>query len=345
MRSRELAGVLVVALLAVTAAGCGGDRRSSDDAAAPTVPGPGTPSAELYDGVEPPVAATGDTVEGSLQTPDGRERTYRVYVPATLPEGDPVPLLVALHGGLGSASQLQSSSGFDEVAEANGVLVVYPDGIGVGRDGTRMRTWNGGYCCGPAARDGVDDVAFIALLLDELSAKFAVDPARTYAAGHSNGGIMSYRLACELSDRIVAVGVQAASLGVDSCDVDAPVSLIHLHGTADDNHPIDGGEGSGVAGVDFRPAIDGVESVAAADGCDDVSDEASVASNPDLTVTTWDGCPPGVAVEMVTVEGASHAWMGHGSGSSVAEQMVGEAYSDLDASLAIWAFLAAHPRS
>ena len=345
MGTRAVVGVLLVVAVVVAGAACGDGGRSSDDDATPAPPGADTPSAELYVGVEPPTTATGDTVEGSLRTPDGRERTYRVYVPSSLPTTEPAPLLIALHGGLGSASQFQASSGFDEVAEANGFLVVYPDGSGLGRDGARMRTWNGGYCCGRSARDAVDDVGFIALLLDAVAEKFEVDPARTYAAGHSNGGIMSYRLACELSDRIVAVGVQAASLGVDVCAGDAPVSLLHLHGTADDNHPIDGGEGSGVAGVDFRPAVDGLESVAAADGCDDGPVDARVESNPDLTVTAWGGCAPGVAVELVAVEGATHAWMGHGSGSSVAEQMVGEPYADLDASLAIWAFLAAHPRS
>ncbi len=297
-----------------------------------------------YVGTAAGVAPVGRTSLGQLRTADGRTRSYRLHVPASLDPSTPAPLLVALHGGLGSSDQFRANSGFDGLAEANRFVVVYPDGIGARADGTGPQTWNGGYCCGPAARQDVDDVGFVRQLLDRIATELPIDPTRTFAAGHSNGGIMAYRLACELSDRIVAVGVQAGSLGVDDCAPSTPVSVIHLHGTDDTNHPIDGGAGTGVAGVTFRPARDAVEAIAAANGCDPSPTPGTDPLNPDLTVSTWTPCRDGAAVRLVVVDGATHAWMGRPASSELASGFVGEPYPDLDASRAIWSFLASHPR-
>ncbi len=297
-----------------------------------------------YAGTLAGVPAIGSVTDGTLRTADGRTRRYRLYVPSSLAAGEAAPLLVALHGGLGSSAQFAANSGFDELAEANGFIVVYPDGIGARPDGSGPQTWNGGYCCGPAVRQDVDDVGFIRQLLDTLAADLSIDPARVVAAGHSNGAILAYRLACELSDRIVGIGVQAGSLGVDACTPSQAVSVIHLHGTADTNHPIDGGKGSGVAGVEFRPARAAVETLAAADGCTGEPRSSTDPANPDLAVTTWSGCGGGAAVRFVVVDGATHAWMGHPAASAAAAAYVGEPYANLDASRAIWSLLAAHPR-
>ena len=349
--------VVVLTAVAVFALAACADRprRASAPAPAPATSAPSTavpsPTAapanvidDLYAGTNAATRATGRTSTGRIRTPDGRTRTYRLYVPSSLVAGRTAPLLVALHGGLGSSAQFEENSGFNALAEANRFVVVYPDGVGSRADGTGPQTWNGGYCCGPAVRDEVDDVGFIRRLLDALGTELNLDPARVYAAGHSNGAIMAYRLACELGDRIVAIGVQAGSLGVDSCTPARPVSVIHLHGTADTNHPIEGGKGSGVAGVSFRPAPAALDALAAADRCAKMPTVASVRGNSDLTVTTWSGCATGAEVRFVAVEGATHAWMGHPATSAAGEAFVGEPYQRLDASRAIWSFLAAHPR-
>ena len=307
---------------------------------APTTTAPTTTTAQPMVQVAPATAAVGETIEGSIVTPDGRTRTYRLYVPSVLPAG-PVPLLLALHGGTGWGAQFQRTSGFDRLAESNGFLAVFPDGTGVGADGSELRTWNAGYCCGSAVRNDVDDVEFIRLLIDTVAAEYAVDPSRVFAAGHSNGGMLSYRLACELSDRIVAVGLQAGSLGVDTCDPEQPVSLLHVHGTADNNHPIEGGEGSrSISGVSYRSADESVRTVAAAMSCVDEPVESASAENPDLQYSTWSGCDGSAQVQLLVVTGASHAWMGAPSLNPSADPP----YADLDASLAVLEFLLAHPR-
>lgn len=296
----------------------------------------------------PAVEPEGTTVDATLHTPDGRDRTYRVYVPtgvdvAARTGGDSVPLLVALHGGTGTGTQFEKSSGFDGIAEANRFLVVYPDGVGSGPDGTANRTWNGGRCCGVAARDGVDDVAFIGLLVEALSGKYPVDPGRVFVAGHSNGGVLAYRLACELADVVVAIGVQSTSLEIDRCDPARPVSVLHIHGTADQNIPIGGGTGpQAISGVSFGVPIDGARTVAAADGCPAEPVPSADPSNPDLTIDRWNPCADGTEVRFVTVAGAPHAWMGP---QRPGTRPGAERYTGLDASAEIWAFLTTHERT
>ena len=280
----------------------------------------------------------GTTVDGTLEV-DGRSRTYHVHYPTTAPDG-PAPLVIGLHGGLGSGRQFETNTGFDAVADANGFVVVYPDGIGGVMGNQDLRTWNAGNCCGPAQQQNVDDVAFISALIDHLSSTMSIDEDRVYAVGHSNGGIMAYRLACELSDKIAAIGVYAASLGVEPCQPTQPVSVMHVHGTADQNIPIGGGQGArSVAGVDFAPPLDGLRTLARADGC---ADQPTVATAGALTTTTWTPCNGAAEVRFVTIDGASHAWAG---GTGPSSPLVGPAYPDYDTSAELWAFLAAHPRA
>lgn len=355
--SRDLTGgrcsrttlALALCIGLVVASGCGrgsssGDATRDGSSTSTTTAAPVT---QIYDpsaGTRPAVAPLGTTTEGLITTPDGRQRHYRLYVPASASTGGDVPLLLALHGGLGTSEQFAINSGFDGLAESNRFIVVYPDGVGALPNGSGAQTWNGGYCCGAAARLDVDDVTFIRLLLDEIERRQPIDTARVYAAGHSNGAIMAYRLACELSDHIVAIGVQAGSLGVDRCVPSTPVSVFHLHGTADTNHPIDGGVGTGVAGIAFRSARDAVAALAAADGCTTAPVPGVDPDNPDLSVSTWTPCRDGAEVRFVTVAGASHAWMGHQPASAAAAALVGAPYPGLDASRAIWSFLSSRSR-
>ena len=279
-----------------------------------------------------------------VEVVDGLTRSYRLFVPSG---GRGVaPLLVALHGGLGSGAQFAQNSGFDGLATSNTFLVAYPDGTGRAANGSGgARTWNGGDCCGPAAARDVDDVAFLRLLVADVASAYAVDPDRVYAAGHSNGGIMALRLACEASDVFAAVGVQSSALGITTCEPRNPVSLLQIHGTADTNVPIEGGRGSGLAGVDFTPPKRAATTLAAADSCGSATIATTDSVNPDLVLTSWPGCPSGTSVEFLAVTGATHGWMGHPPSSALTEKLVGTPYQGLDSSRAIWSFLAAHPRS
>ncbi|MFQ5495516.1 MAG: alpha/beta hydrolase family esterase [Phycisphaerae bacterium] len=347
--SRFLPLVAVGILVALVVAGCKrddeGDAPSSvtpsatgDVPAETTAPG-SSPAGGPTDAPQPtavvtaaptpivtPGAAIGPlTLEGSIEA-GGRERTYRLYVPSSVREGAPAALLIGLHGGFGSGEQFARSSGFDDEAEAGGFIAVYPDGTGA------IKTWNGGACCGSSVRNNVDDVGFIAALIDKIASEYPVDTNRVYAVGHSNGGILALRLACELSDRVLAVGVVAGSLEVESCDPALPVSVLMIHGDADQNHPFEGGEGPGsVAGVAFNSVPATMETMRTVNGC---SDETNVSVAGDVTTTVW-ACPPGVGVEMKVIAGGSHAWPGSDGFS-----LSGPVSQALNATSELWGFLA-----
>ena len=311
----------IAALLAgplLLLAGCGDDADEPDaDRTTTTADGPAQPEAD-----------------GTIETDDGRERSYRLHVPESVGD-EPVALLVALHGGGGSADQFAGEDGLEALADEEGFVVVHAEGISQRVE--RLHTWNAGNCCGAAVEEDVDDVAYIRAVVEEVSAAVPIDPDQVFAIGHSNGGMMAYRLACEAADVFAAVGLQAGALGIETCDPAAPVSLIHVHGTADPNVPLEGGVGSGVAGVAFRPTQESLDAVMAPQGCDDEPVEATDQPEPGVSTSTW-SCPDGVEVQLALVDGGEHGWFG-GSRSGRRDDPV-----TVDSSALIWDFLSQHPR-
>ncbi len=220
---------------------------------------------------------------------------------------EPVPLLVALHGGTGSGPQFEGTSGYDGLAEANGFLVVYPDGVGSGGDEDRFRTWNGGVCCGAAAAEDVDDVSFLVQLVEQLSEEHAIDSDRIYATGHSNGMIMSYRWCARqptCSSPPPGRPARSGSTGVhrrnrSRCCTSTATRTRTSPSTADP------GTGSRGPTSRRRAMASGRWPRATA-----AMPTPAVTSVPPVTTETWTGCDGATTIEFVTVAGASHAWMG-----------------------------------
>ena len=162
---------------------------------------------------------------------DGAERTYSVRVPRGA-DSAPVPLVIALHGRGGSGERMVHWSGLDAKADAEGFLLVAPDGTG------NPRGWYTGFAPG----GGIDDVGFIGALIDTVAGRYRVDRGRVYVAGHSNGGVLAHRIASDLSPRIAAAAVVAGAIGVRAGDgrtssiepPRAPVPILIIHGDADD---------------------------------------------------------------------------------------------------------------
>jgi polyhydroxybutyrate depolymerase len=282
-------------------------------------------------------AGDGSTSVETIEV-DGRERTYRQHVPPDAGD-DAMPLVVVLHGGLGSAEQAEAAYGWNEVADRERFVVAHPDGL--------HRAWVvSDGCCGPPVTDGVDDVAFIEAMIDEISEELTIDPDRVHVSGMSNGGMMAYRLACDTT-RFAAIGPVGATL-LGACPDPSPTSVLHIHGTEDVSVPFGGGPGARDNGGEGRSPLDldgpSAPEVAAmwrdVDGCD----EPSVETDGAITVTAAT-CPDGRAVELIAVDGAGHQWPG-AARSRWAERVLGldPPSDELDATETLWAFFAAQPR-
>lgn len=261
---------------------------------------------------------------------DGRTRTYRLFVPADLDRSAPAPVVVVMHGGFGSARQAELAYGFDDVAEANGFVVAYPDGW--------KRAWNAGDCCGEPARTQVDDVGFVRAMMDDIATVVAIDPSRRYATGMSNGAMMAERLACDTD--LFAAHASVAGALMEPCPSPHPTSVLHIHGLADSRVPFDGSPGDGVGHVARHTPVE--ETIAMwqeVDGCD----PATTTTDGPVTTSTAT-CPAGRSVELVTIEDAGHQWPLGEAAASRPVRPGADAPSDaVAATPLIWAFFATHP--
>jgi polyhydroxybutyrate depolymerase len=223
-----------------------------------------------------------------------------------------VPLVLNFHGGQGSALDQLLISGMNAKSNSSGFIVVYPDGYG------NTQTWNGGGCCGEARFYNIDDVQFTRQILDEMQAEFCIDTDRIFACGHSNGGIMSYRLACELSDRIAAVGSVGGGIGdvnpsngivYYTCAPSRAVPIMHIHGMQDLCYPFAGGYGAGISNTDFVSIPHTIEDWRLRNGCGLTT--VQTYSNATASCISYrQGCTDGAEVVLCTDTDAGHSWLG-----------------------------------
>jgi polyhydroxybutyrate depolymerase len=262
----------------------------------------------------------------------GVKREYLLYVPKRYDRSKPTPLIVSLHGaGVWGAVQ-RDMSRWNDVADREGLIVVYPSGAG----GRGVSVWHEGV------RPGLSpDVKFIAALIDTISAHYNIDPARVYANGLSNGGGMSFALSCSLSDRIAAVGLVASAqfLPLKWCTDRHPVPMINFHGTADSVAPYKGGTSWVAPGYRrFQNQLTFVANWARRNRCAPSPVDSTIAV--DVTRRSYMKCADGADVVLYTIQGGGHTWPG---GGPLPEWFVGTTTRGIDASSLMWAFFRAHP--
>ncbi|MFN0248429.1 MAG: alpha/beta hydrolase family esterase [Kofleriaceae bacterium] len=271
----------------------------------------------------------------------GRERTWRVRLPATY-DGSPRPIMFVLHGGFGTAEQIQTrQAGFDPIAEREGAIVVYPNGIAANESATnplvRAQTWNGGACCGPAVTENVDDVGFLTAVLDRVEAEACVDKRRVFFTGMSNGGIMSYRMACEAADRVTAIAPVAGTLQLATCSPSRKVPLFAVHGTLDASVLFDGGTGCGPGMVMTRPIPEIVTEWAGRNACSGAS--STVLAEGDATCVSSGTCD--AETVLCSVELGDHSWPSSPTApAGGCGTLGGRQSTTFRAGEAIWAFFA-----
>lgn len=241
------------------------------------------------------------------------ERSYLLHIPPGLDSVQSVPVVFAFHEHFDDATSMQLLTGFNDISDKTGFLLVYPEGIG--------NSWNAGTCCGVAATKNMDEAAFIRKILVDLRTIARIDTRRIYAAGFQNGGALAYRFACEMSDTFAAVASVGGTLLSSPCQPSQPVALMEVHGLNDDLAPYGGGG-------DFNtpPVEELIHTWAQLDGC---TDSPQMDKEKIITHTSYASCNAGTAVELYAIEDGENTW---------------PSKEVLDTSQIIWDFFAVHPK-
>jgi polyhydroxybutyrate depolymerase len=269
----------------------------------------------------------------------GNTRQYAVHVPMGYDEAAPVPALFCIHG-LGQTPVmfcLDDGVAWPTKADQEGFVVIMPNGY--------MNSWNAGTCCGGAVSAGLDDVSLMRAIFAEVGKHVNIDLRRVYATGLSNGGYLSYRLACEASDLFVAVAPSAGGIGtaaigggtgtttdLTTCAPTNKVSVLDVHGTSD---PL----------IPYSVQMPSLATMQASNGCSSTTMPATVEpSGGDTTCVTFAGCPacPNVEITGCSIMGGGHCWFGSADcgtgGGAIGTAIVGNNSNFMKNTDTIWAF-------
>ncbi len=268
----------------------------------------------------------------------GLARTYYIHTPRTSTPGRPMPLVLAFHGGRGRAEKLALNTGLNKVADREGFIVVYPNGV--------EHHWRDGRNI-PGRDNTIDDVSFVRALIGELEKTRNIDSRRIYATGMSNGGFFTMRLACELSDKIAAFAPVAATLSVNlqpRCRPNKPVSILMIGGTNDQYVPWQGGQmknGSEILSMPQTVEFWKNHNACAFKQGEDVNQHSLRESNDftELESTMYSGCRSNAEVRVLTVVGGRHVWPGGDVQDRNGER------SPVNASQEVWNFFKRHTLS
>ena len=242
---------------------------------------------------------------------DGLERSYVAHVPDGAAIGTPqtLPVLVVMHGAGGNGAKAEAATGLSGYAKSDRFIVVYPNGTQAA-DIPGQLAWNADGCCGAPRRTDVDDVGFISAVLDDVERNYAVNTGRVYFAGFSNGGMMSYRLSCELGDRIAGIAVVSGAYNVSECDEKTPADVLIVHGTGDLTVPYRGGPTNERTAARFgqwhnESVADATAKWITRDGCDRFP---RTVVDGEVSRATYDECDDDKKLEVVTIAGGTHVW-------------------------------------
>jgi polyhydroxybutyrate depolymerase len=297
-----------------------GDSAATTSGAAPTsgplataVPTSGAPVASDPANTDPASTDPAKTVAPKEQPADTSgllaDRPFSVFTPSTYAKGTPTPLVVLLHGYTVTGAIQEAYFKLEPLAEERGFLYVHPDGT---KDALGNGFWDATDGCCDFLNTPVDDSKYLAALVADVQKNYSVDPKRIYFIGHSNGGFMSFRMACDHADLVAGIVSVAGATFADTskCAPSEPVAIMSIHGTADATIKYDGGENFGRT---YPSAATTMSTWATYNGCDTtpvesptkVDLEANVAG-AETTVSSFPGCAGGSAVELRTMDGAPH---------------------------------------
>lgn len=275
----------------------------------------------------------------------GLDRDYLVHLPPNFDKLSSLPVVIQLHGGGGKAAQMDKLTRFQALGDKENFIVVAPDGIeSQWNDAKEGATYR-------AAVENIDDVGFISAMIDQLKKNLNIDLKRVYVTGISNGGMMTLRIAAQLSGKVASVAAVAGSMSNTLMSASYPqraISAMMINGTADPLVHIEGGDitafgrvtgqvAAPAAAVRFWVEKNGCPSAAVKDELPDINSE----DGSKVTRETYTGCRDGVEVIYYIIQGGGHTWPG--GPQYLADTVIGKTNRDFDATKTIWEFFKKHP--
>lgn len=273
-------------------------------------------------------------------TVEGLSRSYLYHLPPTKRENG-YPVVMVLHGAGMNADWMMWYSEMNRLADQEGFLAVYPNGTGFGP----FLTWNSGGVTGFFARNLPDDVSFLDAVLDDLASQQSIDQNRVYGCGYSNGGMMCYKLAVERSSRYAAIGSVAGTMMSLGERPERPVSVLHIHGTADPVVPPDGPAAGTPPFLQFLSVPATIAAWCDYDGCDPQTPAITLLPDTarDRTTSKQSLYGPGrdqSEVCLIEVQGGGHTWPGS---PALFTLFLGKTSRDFSANEVLWDFFDRHP--
>jgi polyhydroxybutyrate depolymerase len=248
------------------------------------------------------------------QRVSGVRRSYYVHVPPDNFATAPLPVVIGLHGAFSTARKFERESGLSLLADREGFIVVYPQGIGLG---DLFRHWNSGHCCGKARKINLDDVGFVLSTVEAVARRNPLDRTRLYVAGFSNGGMLAYRIAAEHPDIVAAVAVVSATIGGAPSAKEPewsivrpkqPVAVLAIHGRSDTHIPYEGGRGLQSRGGSSAISIErSIEFWVDVDGCN-AKPQIVFMDEGRIERQAWSGCREDVGVVLYSLDMWGHEW-------------------------------------
>ena len=267
---------------------------------------------------------------------DGLIRSYAVHIPPSYDPAKPTPVILVFHSAMMNGSMMARFCGLSEKANQAGFVVVYANGTG---STPFFLYWDAGGVRGRVA----DDVGYVRKLLDDLATVVHVDPNRVFATGMSNGAMMCYRLAAELSERIAAIAPVAGTMAIDQCHPHRPVSVLHFHGTKDGLVHWGGPDERTPKNIKFHSVDETIQTWVKANGCPEVPLVADLQDRANDGTRVRRQCygPGKEASEVVLyiIEGGGHTWPGR----DPRLRILGKSTRDVSANDLIWDFFQKHP--
>jgi len=287
----------------------------------------------------------GETVKlTAAMSINGLQRTALVHIPKGYDEKKVYPLIIVIHGAFSTAAKMEQETGFSKLADREGVVVVYPNGMGIFG---LLQHWNAGHCCGKAAAEGLDDIAFLEECISFVKRSVSIDDKKVYVTGFSNGGMMAHRFAAEKSHSVTALAALGASVGgrPDAQQQfwlppmpEIPVPALLIHGMDDTAVPPAGGVSLSKGTTrEYLSLKDSTTFWLRANRCLQDAD-STVIDNGRVEKKIWTLCAGSSSVEVYRLNGWGHRWPGGHYRSAGGEEI------SFQGTEMIWKFFQRHTR-